>query len=159
MSREKVRQLRISLVFVLYLAGVALGVMSLGAELIGLDLTPGFGMVQMLQLLLGISSLTLATFVLLRNARGPHVPRSLQADVGVRLAATGLVFVYVAGLSDLIGIGTHVEPSFARPFVGPLQLGGIGLGLISILAGMLLYHTSRGQRETSSMDFLADNQP
>ncbi len=157
MSREKVRQLRISLVFVLYLAGVALGVMSLGAELIGLDLTPGFGMVQMLQLLLGITSLTLATFVLLRNARGPDVPRSLQADVGVRLAATGLVFVYVAGLSDLIGIGTHVEPAFERPFVGPLQLGGIGLGLISILAGMLLYHTSRGKREASSMDFLTDN--
>ncbi|MFQ5436341.1 MAG: hypothetical protein ACE5FD_15860 [Anaerolineae bacterium] len=158
MSREKVRQLRISLVLVLYVVGVILGVMSLGAELVGLDLTPGFGMVQMLQLLLGISSLTLATFVLLRNARGVNAPRSLQADVGVRLAATGLVFVYVSGLSDLIGIGTHVKPAFTRPFVGPLQLIGIALGVLSILAGMLLYHTSRGQRGASSMDFMGNGQ-
>ncbi|MCA9970782.1 MAG: hypothetical protein KC425_11235, partial [Anaerolineales bacterium] len=86
-------------------------------------------------------------------------PRSLQADIGVRLAMTGLVFCYVSGLSDLIGIGTHVVANeFERPFVGPLQLGGIALGLLSIIAGMVLYHTSRGSRDASSLDFLTNGQ-
>jgi hypothetical protein len=58
----------------------------------------------------------------------------------------------------LLGIGTHVEPSFERPYVGPLQLGGLALGIFSIVAGMLLFHTSRGMRETSALQFLFNQQ-
>jgi hypothetical protein len=65
-----------------------------------------------------------------------------------------LVFAFISGLSDLVGIGTHVEPDFERPFVGPLQLGGIILGVLSITAGLLLYYTSRGRRESSSLESL-----
>ncbi|MBK6325419.1 MAG: hypothetical protein IPF56_05670 [Chloroflexi bacterium] len=104
--------------------GILLCTISLGAELLGLEFTPGFGAVQMMQLLFGITCLTVAGFLYLRTLHAANAPRSLQADIGVRLAATGLVFIYVAGFADLIGIGTHVDPKFARPFVGPLQLGG-----------------------------------
>lgn len=138
----------------LFLVGTFLSVSSLAAEVLGLDLTPGFGMVQMAQLLVGLTFLTAAGFVHIRNLRPPGSPRSLQADIGIRLALTGLVFAYVSGLSDLIGIGTHVQPAFNRPFVGPLQLGGLLLGIFSITAGMLLYHTSRGHRRVSSLQSL-----
>jgi len=141
-------------VLLLFLTGNVLTIVSLAAEILGLDLTPGFGIIQMFQLLLGITFLTLAGFLHIYRLRDPDTPRSLQADIGVRLAATGLVFAYVAGLSDLLGIGTHVNPRFERPYVGPLQLGGLVLGIISITIGMLLYHTSRGSRETSSLEFL-----
>lgn len=143
---------------ILFLLGTILTVVSIAAELFGLDLTPGFGIVQMFQLLVGLTLLTLAGFLHIYGLRQPDEPRSLQADIGIRLAATGLVFAYVAGLSDLVGIGTHVEPHFARPYVGPLQLGGIVLGIISITAGMLLYFTSRGARNASSLKFLIDSQ-
>jgi hypothetical protein len=124
-------------------------------EYIGLDITPGFGAVQMFQFLLGISCLTLAGFLYLYTLRQPDAPKSLQADIGMRLAATGLVFMYVAGFADLIGIGTHVHPTFSRPFAGPLQLIGLFIGTVSIIAGMLLYHTSRKVRgKRSSMEFL-----
>jgi hypothetical protein len=156
MSKTQTTQIRNIAILVLFLLGIILSTMSLGAELIGLDLTPGFGIVQMLQLLLGISFLTLAAFMYLKQSRPANAPRSLQADIGVRLAATGLVFAYVAGLSDLIGIGTHVPPSFERPFVGPLQLGGLALGVLSIIIGLLLYYTSRGRRDSSSMEFLVN---
>jgi hypothetical protein len=142
------------MVLLLFLIGNVLTIVSLAAEILGLDLTPGFGMIQMFQLLVGITLLTLAGFLHIYRLRDPDTPRSLQADIGVRLAATGLVFAYVSGLSDLLGIGTHVNPRFERPYVGPLQLGGLVLGIVSITVGMLLYHTSRGSRETSALEFL-----
>jgi hypothetical protein len=142
---------------VLFVFGVVLIAISLGAELLGLDLTPGFGMVQMFQLLVGLSCLTLAGYLRIHSLRPDDAPRSLQADIGIRLGATGLVFAYVSGLADLIGIGTHVQPGFVRPFAGPLQLGGFLLGVIMIATGMLLYYTSRGSRETSSLESLLPN--
>ena len=157
MSKEQTTRIRNVSLMVLLFLGIILCTMSLGAELIGIDLTPGFGMVQMFQLLLGITFLTIAAFIYLKQLRPNGTPRSLQADIGVRLAATGLVFAYVTGLSDLIGIGTHVEPSFERPFVGPLQLGGLALGVLSIIIGLLLYYTSRGSRDSSSMEFNVNN--
>ncbi|MCB0033857.1 MAG: hypothetical protein KDE51_07555 [Anaerolineales bacterium] len=140
----------------LFITGTLIVAASLGAELLGLDITPGFGMIQMIQLLIGLTLLTLAGYLQIYALRDPHTPRSLQADIGVRLGATGLVFTYVSGLSDLMGIGTHIQPSFERPFVGPLQLGGIGVGIILITVGMLLYYTSRGNRDSSSLEFLLD---
>lgn len=139
---------------ILFLVGNVLTILSLAAEILGLDLTPGFGIVQMLQLLLGITFLTLAGFLHVASLRPAGAPRSLQADIGIRFAATGLVFAYVSGLSDLIGIGTHIQPNFERPYVGPLQLGGIVLGIIAITTGLLLYYTSRGTRESSALQFL-----
>jgi hypothetical protein len=90
------------------------------------------------------------------NTLRQEAARSLQADIGIRLAATGLVFAYVSGLSDLIRIGTHVEPQFERPFVGPLQLGGLALAVLVIFIGLSLYYTSRGTRSKSSMEFIVN---
>ena len=157
MSKKKTRQVRHITTLLSFVLGIVLCAISLAAELLGLDLTPGFGIVQMFQLLIGLTLLTFASFMYLKEIRPDSAPRSLQADIGVRLAATGLIFAYVSGLSDLIGIGTHVEPSFERPFVGPLQLGGLGLGVLSIMIGLLLYYTSRGSRDASSMEFLVTN--
>jgi hypothetical protein len=154
--QRRVATLSSLLILSLFLAGNVLTILSLAAEIIGLDLTPGFGMVQMAQLLVGITMLTMAGFMHLFRLRPRDTPRSLQADIGIRMAATGLVFAYVAGLSDLLGVGTHVQPGFERPFVGPLQLGGLALGIFSIVAGMLLFHTSRGMRESSALKFLLD---
>ena len=119
-----------------------------------IDRTPGFGAIQMLQMLLGVSAITLAIFMIMYRMRDRDEPRSLQADIAIRLALSGLVFCYVAGFSDLIGIGTHVNPRFERPFLGFLQLIGLGVGGVTILAGIVLYHTSRGSRQSSSLEFL-----
>ncbi len=140
----------------LFVLGIVLVVLAILADSLGLDVTPGFGVLQMVGLLTGITLLTLATYLYLLSLRPGNLPRSLQADIGVRLTATGLVFMIVTGLSDLIGIGTHVNPAFERPFVGPLQLGGVLLGLVMIVAGLLLFHTSRGRRTSSSMEFLVN---
>lgn len=154
-KNSKSANLRRNVTLGLFGIGLILIILSLGAEFFGLDLTPGFGMVQMFQLLVGLTALTLSLFLYIKALR-QDTPRSLQADIGVRLAATGLVFSYVTGLSDLISIGTHVEPQFERPFVGPLQLGGLALAVLVILIGLVLYYTSRGTRQKSSMEFIVN---
>ena len=149
---EKIRNL---VILGLLLIGIVLVTMSLAAELLGVDLTPGFGIVQIFQLLLGITCLTFGIFLAISKKRR-NAPKSLQAEIGARLAATGLVFTYITGLSDLFSIGTHVQPRFERPFVGPLQLGGIVLSVLVVIVGILLYYTSRGSddRDKSSLDFM-----
>ena len=142
-TEEKIARLRNIASLLLFLLGALLSVVSLGAELLGIDLTPGFGIVQMFQLLVGLTLLTAAGFLHVYGLREPDAPRSLQADIGVRLALTGLVFAYVAGLADLFGIGTHVDPRFDRPYIGWLQTMGIVMGIFSITGGLLLYYTSR----------------
>jgi hypothetical protein len=49
-----------------------------------------------------------------------------------------------------------VEPQFERPYVGPLQLGGLGLAVLVIIVGLALYYTSRGARPQSSMSFIVN---
>lgn len=155
MQSEQATRIWRVLVGVLLVLGVLLCGLALGADVLGLDRTPGFGLLQMSELLVGVTFLTLAAFLVLRRRRGT-APRSLQADIGIRLVGTGLVFMYVAGFSDIIRIGTHIQPRFERPFVGPLQFGGLLLGLVVIIAGFLLYQTSRGRRASSSMEFIVN---
>lgn len=154
--RGKAVRIRQVVTLTLFVLGTLMVVLAILADPLGLDVTPGFGVLQMVGLLTGITLLTLATYLHLLSLRPSNLPRSLQADIGVRLTATGLVFMIVTGLSDLIGIGTHVNPAFERPFVGPLQLGGALLGLGMIVAGLFLFHTSRGRRTSSSMEFLVN---
>ena len=49
-------------------------------------------------------------------------PVPCRPKSATRLIATGLVLAYVTGLSDLLGIGTHVDPSLAAPSSAPCSL-------------------------------------
>ncbi len=150
---KKINRLNTIVLFAFLLLGILFILFALSADWVGLDITPGFGVVQMVALLLGISSLTVVLFLLLKKGR-VDAEKSLQADIGWRLAATGVLFIYVTGFADLLGIGTHMEPDFERPFLGPLQLGGFALGVFIILTGAFLYYTSRTPHGESSLKFL-----
>jgi hypothetical protein len=162
MNNSKTNRLRNIVIVILFVSGFLLLILAIAADYLGIDITPGFGVIQTVAFLSALTLLTLGTFLLLHAKRPKGAPRSLQAEIATRLIATGLVLTYVTGFSDLIGIGTHVAPDFNRPFIGPLQAGGILLGVLLILFGLILYYTSRGQRESSSLEFLVskkDNGP
>ena len=162
MNNSKTNRLRNIVIIFLFVFGFLLLILAIAADYLGIDITPGFGVLQTVAFLSALTLLTLGTFLLLHAKRPKEAPRSLQAEISTRLIATGLVLTYVTGLSDLIGIGTHVAPDFNRPFIGPLQVGGILIGVLLILFGLTLYYTSRGQRESSSLEFLVskkDNGP
>lgn len=141
----------------LFIVGLALVLFAVLTDPLNLGRTPSFGAVQMFLFLLGLTFLTVALYLFLQRRRPNDIRQSLQASIGVRLSATGLVLAYVCGLSDLIGIGTHVQPEFNRPYVGPLQFAGLGVGVAAIVIGMILYYTSRGRRENSSLEFILPN--
>jgi hypothetical protein len=155
MSYEQTTKIRNTVITLLLVAGLLVSLLSLLADYIGLDLTPGFGVLQMVALLIGMTCITIGLYGYVYGLRGTNAPRSLQADIGLRLGATGLVLAYVAGLADLIGIGTHVQPQFERPYVGPLQIGGMSLGVLCISIGLYLYYTSRNGDHDSSLDFIS----
>lgn len=151
---NKVIRIRRAVMLVLSILGVFLIVGAILSEVYRLGPTPGFGALETLAFLLGVTSLTVAIYLYLRALRPPDAPPSLQADIGIRLSATGLVLCYVSGFADLIRIGTHYGPEFDRPFIGPLQLGGLVIGLLVLFAGMVLHYTSRGKRLSSSLEFI-----
>ncbi len=151
---NKVLRIRRAVMLGLLIIGTLLVIGAIVAEVYHLSPTPGFGVLQTLIFLLGITALTVAIYMYLSSLRPPDTPTSLQADIGLRLSATGLVLAYVSGFADLIRIGTHYGPEFDRPYIGPLQLGGLLVGLLVLVAGMLLYYTSRGKRQASSLDFI-----
>jgi hypothetical protein len=119
--------------------GLALIAASVWADLMGLDLTPGFGLFQVLGSLVGITFLTTAAYLFLAQGHQPLKDRTLLADVGIRMGLTGLLTCYVSGLADMLGVGTHQGPRFERPFFGPLQTAGLALGLFLVLVGLVLF--------------------
>jgi len=129
--------LKVSLILGLW--GLGFVLLSAGADVFGLDITPGIGLMQTLGVLLGLTMLAGAGFSFLSQLRPPGKKIPLLSDIGIRMALTGLLACYVSGLADMVGVGTHQAAQFERPFLGPLQLIGFGLGLLVVLSGLGLY--------------------
>lgn len=101
----------------------------------GWDNSPTVGFVQVSILLVGLGIVCLGGYLgLLALWKGRE--RSIAADIGMRLVATGYVVSVFAGMADLFGMGTQVGPDGA--FFGPLQSRGIIVGQVIIAIGFLL---------------------
>jgi hypothetical protein len=134
----------------LFLLGLVLIAVSIWADVLGIDITPGFGVFQVLGSLFGITFLTTAGYLFLADSADTKRERALLADVGIRMGLTGLLTCYVAGLADLLGVGTHQGVRFERPFFGPLQIGGLLLGLLLVLVGLVLFWFGRDRPVSNS---------
>lgn len=119
------------------IVGFAVFLLGLFPETIRLSLTPGIGLLQIGIFLFGITIMTLGAYVYAYATRHRAMPRRLREDIGVRLMATGLVIAYTTGFADVLGIGSHFGAE--RPLLGPLQAGGIALGLVVIVIGIVMY--------------------
>ena len=101
----------------------------------GWDNSPTVGFIQVSILLVGLGILCLGGYIgLLALWKGRQ--RTIAADIGMRLVATGYVVSVFAGMADLFGMGTQVGPE--GPFFGPLQSNGIVIGQVFIAVGFLL---------------------
>lgn len=101
----------------------------------GWDNSPTVGFVQIAVLLVGLGILCLGGYIgLLALWKG--TPRTIAADIGMRLVATGYVISVFAGMADVFGMGTQDLPEV--PFFGPLQARGVVIGQAVIAVGFLL---------------------
>ena len=136
--------------FGLFLAGLGLAVYLLGIrpDLVGLDRTPGVGFVQITVFLAGLTLLTLGAYLFLYATRHRARALSLRVEVGSRLMASGLVAAFASGYADYMGIGSHYD----HPLFGPLQQLGVAGGAVVIALGVYLYSRPGHESEEPGSD-------
>lgn len=122
----------------LIVAGFFVFVIGLFPAIIRLDVTPGFGALQIVVFLAGIGLMALGGYVYLYATRQRARQRRLRHEVGVRLVATGYVLCVVSAIADLIGIGSQNAPD-VTPYFGWAQSSGVLLGMLVIIFGLWLY--------------------
>ncbi len=120
------------------LTGILLGFLTLliglRPDLFGLDRGRYIGFVQIIVILIGIGLMTLsATGLLIAFWNGG--PKSLRADFGTRIIATGYVICSFTALADAFGFGTNPLPYV---LLGTLQSRGVMIGIFVICIGLVL---------------------
>ena len=101
----------------------------------GWDRSPVVGFAQIAVFLFGLAVLCTGGYIGLSALWGME-QRSITADVGLRLVATGYVVAVFAGLADVFGMGSQPLP--AVPYFGPWQAGGVLIGESIIALGFLM---------------------
>lgn len=125
---------RIGLIF----TGIGLLVFLIGAKpgWFGLDISVAIGVVQIGVFSLGLLLLCLGGTFTLHSLWPPHW-RSIPADIGLRLAWSGLVMAIISGMADVLGLGTRpLTTSFT--FFGYWQARGVVVGEILMLIGFFM---------------------
>jgi hypothetical protein len=135
-GNDRLRKLRIRGGVLLALAGFS--VYWVGAEpaLLGLDRSPVTGFVQIITFLAGLAILCLGgtiSFTALWNG----TPKTIAADIGLRLIGTGYVMAVASGMADVFGFGGQLFPR--SPTFGAWQEVGVLIAEAVIALGFLLY--------------------
>ncbi len=104
-------------------------------EWFGLNRSPVVGFVQIAVFLVGIAIICIGGYIGLA-ALWSNGEKSIAADVGLRLVATGYVVAVFAGMADVFGLGSQPFPNI--PHFGPWQARGVEFGQALIALGFLL---------------------
>ena len=143
-------RLRVRLSLIVTLLGAGIFLLGAKPNWLGLDRSPVVGFVQIAVFLIGLGIICLGGYVGL-TALWSGRERSIVADIGLRLIATGYVVAVFAGMADVFGMGTQLSPRV--PFFGPLQAVGVAFGELVIAAGlvMLIPFQTRKVKNTSKV--------
>ena len=116
---------------------IGLFVFTVGAKpgWFGWDRSPVVGFVQIAVFLVGLAIICLGGYISLL-ALWKGAPRTIAADIGLRLISTGYVISVFAGMADVFGMGSQPPPQV--PYFGPWQATGVLIGQIVIALGFLL---------------------
>jgi hypothetical protein len=109
--------------------------MGTSPELFGLDRSPVIGFVQIAVFLIGLAIICVGGYISL-SSLWIGTERTIGADIGLRLVATGYVIAVASGMADVFGIGSQPWP--AIPSFGRWQYRGVLIGEIVIAVGFLL---------------------
>jgi hypothetical protein len=134
--RKSNQNLRIRLGLIALTVGYLMFLLGVNPAIFGMDRSTVFGFVQISVFLVGLALICIGGYVSL-NALWNGRQKSILADIGIRLVATGYVISVTSGLADIFGLGSHPFPNI--PSFGGIQIVGVLLGEVTILLGFLLY--------------------
>jgi len=122
---------------------VGLFIFLIGSKPAWFDLqrAPTVGFVKISVFLVGLAIICLGGYTSLWGL-WKGMERSIAADIGLRLVATGYLISVFSGMADILGMGSQTFPQV--PFFGPIQALGVLIGEIVIAVGFLLlipYHS------------------
>ncbi|MFC2065303.1 hypothetical protein ACFLXB_09445 [Chloroflexota bacterium] len=125
--------------FGLFLTLLGLFIFLVGARpsLFGWDRSEVVGFVQISVFLVGLAVISIGGYISLTVFWNNH-PRTIAADIGLRLISTGFVIALFSGMADVFGMGTQTLPTV--PYFGQLQEIGVQLGEVTIALGFLLLY-------------------
>lgn len=129
-SRLRVRS---GLIFVLF--GLLVFLIGARPSIFGLDRSPVVGFVQIAVFLVGLAIICIGGYVSLM-AFWRNGSRTIPAEIGSRLVATGYVVAVFSGMADIFGFGSQPPPQV--PFFGPWQAMGVQIGEALVAIGFLL---------------------
>lgn len=128
--------LRIRLGLIVLLIGFVVFILGVNPGIFGMDRSTVTGFVQISVFLTGLALMCIGGYALIHTTWGGR-QKSILADIGIRLVATGYVIAVASGLADIIGLGSHPFPNI--PSFGGIQIIGVLLGQAVIAVGFLLF--------------------
>ena len=137
---------RIRVGMMLMLVGFVIFLIGATPDLFGLDRSPVIGFVQIAVFLIGLAIICLGGYICLNVLWKKH-PKTILADIGLRLVLTGFVIAIITGMADIFGFGTQLAPEI--PYYGPWQARGVLFGEIIIVVGFILQIPFKRRREPS----------
>ncbi|MBT3240055.1 MAG: hypothetical protein HON98_05005 [Chloroflexi bacterium] len=137
-ERPQIQNPRNRLRFGLSSMVIGLFIFILGAkpQWFNLDASEAIGFIQMGVFSFGLV-LICAGGTLSLDALWKSEARSIVADLGLRLAWTGLIVAILSALADMIGVGTRPFPEF-QIFFGYWQARGVIAGELIMIVGFLM---------------------
>jgi len=131
----RISYLRVRFSFITVIFGLFIFIVGAKPNWLGWDRSPVVGFVQITVFLIGLALICIGGYVGLA-ALWVGEQRSILADIGLRLVATGYVVTVFTGMADIFGLGSQPLPGV--PYFGPWQAGGVLIGQIIIAVGFLM---------------------
>ena len=125
----------IRLGLIVTILGLVFYLMGAHPAIFNLDRSPVTGYLQIAVFLVGLAVICIGGFITL-NALWNGTEKSIAADIGLRLVATGYVVAVASGMADLFGFGNHLLPDI--PYFGPWQAVGVIIGEAVIALGFIM---------------------
>ena len=130
-----IRRNRIRFGLVVVLLGLLVFILGINPGMFGVDRSPVVGFVQIAVFLVGLAMMCLGGYIVL-NTLWNGSEKTIAADIGYRMVATGYVLAVTSGMADVFGFGTQTFPDI--PYFGPWQAAGVMAGEMVIALGFML---------------------
>jgi hypothetical protein len=137
-------KLRMRAGVIMTLVGLVVYLLGADPSLFGANRSPVTGFVQIATFLAGLAIICLGGYLCLASLWNGQ-PKTIAADIGLRLVATGYVIAVASALADVFGFGGQLLPR--EPSFGAWQEVGVLIGEAVIALGFLLLMPFRHLRQ------------